>query len=463
MATAFSVFCEADGSLTFYKRDTVPTAGSEFEGKVATAVYTGIEDGTYDGYSGKAVPWYDTYSGQIQTVVVKDVITPITTSMWFYQHRNVISMDLIKLDTSNVTNMSQMFGNCDGITSLDLSSFNTSNVTNMREMFSGSDNLATIYVSDLWTTDAVTSHSYMFDTCNNLVGGNGTAVATKKVYDKTYAKIDKDGQEGYLTYKRYVVPEDLLIQNTTLYDLADKIRVLSGTENAMTPAEMQTTLETHNTEMTQVLSEQDAKLAELATALEGKAGAPALEIPIITVLDNGLITATANNLTAEEQLVTQAAKTIIPSASNQTAVSGGVYTTGDVMVAGDSNLLAENIKSGVSIFGVNGNLVIPTQLKVKTGTLLSSIYRTGTVDLGMRCSYFVAFYNGGSSSWVTLLYTGGSTATGRWQYTWASEKTASNATFDVTVTDTAITFTDRNTSSPYFSIGSSATYLAVGT
>lgn len=58
------------------------------------------------------------------------------------------------------------------------------------------------------------------------------------------------------------------------------------------------------------------------------------------------------------QLSTQAAKTITPSSSAQTAVSAGKYTTGNVTVAGDSNLVASNIISGVTIFGVSGNVVI---------------------------------------------------------------------------------------------------------
>ena len=51
----------------------------------------------------------------------------------------------------------------------------------------------------------------------------------------------------------------------------------------------------------------------------------------------------------------QAAKTITPSALDQVAISSGYYASGDVTVAGDSNLIAENIKSGASIFGVEGN------------------------------------------------------------------------------------------------------------
>ena len=49
------------------------------------------------------------------------------------------------------------------------------------------------------------------------------------------------------------------------------------------------------------------------------------------------------------------AKTITPGTSSQIAVSSGYYTGGNITVAGDSNLVADNIKKGISIFGVNGN------------------------------------------------------------------------------------------------------------
>ena len=117
------------------------------------------------------------------------------------------------------------------------------------------------------------------------------------------------------------------------------------------------------------------------TIASGSAKTPATTItktPSISVDSSGLITAsvsgtqsvtptvsagyvssgTAGTITvsgsATKQLTTQAAKTITPSTSSQTAVASGVYTTGAVTVKGDANLKAENIKSGVSIFGVTG-------------------------------------------------------------------------------------------------------------
>ena len=50
----------------------------------------------------------------------------------------------------------------------------------------------------------------------------------------------------------------------------------------------------------------------------------------------------------------QAAKTITPSTVNQIAISAGYYASGSVTVKGDSNLVAGNIKSVTSIFGIIG-------------------------------------------------------------------------------------------------------------
>lgn len=48
------------------------------------------------------------------------------------------------------------------------------------------------------------------------------------------------------------------------------------------------------------------------------------------------------------------ATTITPTTSNQT-IAAGTHLTGLLTIKGDSNLLPENIKSGISIFGVSGN------------------------------------------------------------------------------------------------------------
>ena len=115
---------------------------------------------------------------------------------------SLTSLDLSHFNTSNVTEMAFMFALCESLTSLDLSHFNTSNVTNMGNMFQGDSNLRTVYVGNGWSTAAVTESNYMFYNCTSLVGGQGTAYSSSNPMDKTYAHIDGGtSNPGYFSEK----------------------------------------------------------------------------------------------------------------------------------------------------------------------------------------------------------------------------------------------------------------------
>ena len=80
-----------------------------------------------------------------------------------------------------------------------------------------------------------------------------------------------------------------------------------------------------------------------------------------TINSSGLITANigtsgylSNGTSKTLQLSTQSGTIITPGTDTKIAVSNGKYTTGTIQVQGDSNLIPENIVSGVSIFGVTG-------------------------------------------------------------------------------------------------------------
>ena len=98
---------------------------------------------------------------------------------------------------------------------------------------------------------------------------------------------------------------------------------------------------------------------------------------------------TAGTKSATKQLATQSAKTITPGMSAKTAVGKGYYTTGAVTVAGDANLIASNIKKGVSIFGVAGTLdgLDPTQWDtwVLNEDLSNLYFSQGEYDRYYKC------------------------------------------------------------------------------
>ena len=70
-------------------------------------------------------------------------------------------------NTSNVTNMNDMFWDCRGLTSLDLSGWDTSKVTTMNQMFKNCTKLETLDLSG-WDTSKVTDMNQMFNSCFKL-------------------------------------------------------------------------------------------------------------------------------------------------------------------------------------------------------------------------------------------------------------------------------------------------------
>ena len=85
-------------------------------------------------------------------------------SSMFYYCRSLTSLDVSKFDTSNVVDMSAMFYECSKLTSLDLSSFDTSQVTDMGGMFGGCSGLTSLDVSNFDISN-VTNMDFMFCDC----------------------------------------------------------------------------------------------------------------------------------------------------------------------------------------------------------------------------------------------------------------------------------------------------------
>ena len=77
--------------------------------------------------------------------------------------------------------------------------------------------------------------------------------------------------------------------------------------------------------------------------------------PVVTAgyVSSGTAGNASVSLTAS--VTTKAAATYTPGTSNQ-SIASGTYLTGAQTISGDANLVAANIKQGVSIFGVAGSL-----------------------------------------------------------------------------------------------------------
>ena len=100
----------------------------------------------------------------------------------FYYCSSLTSLDLSNFDTSNVTDMELMFCGCSFLTSLDVSTLDTSKVTNMRGMFQRCSSLTSLNVSS-FNTSKVTTMSSMFFRCSSLTSLNVSNFDTSNVTD----------------------------------------------------------------------------------------------------------------------------------------------------------------------------------------------------------------------------------------------------------------------------------------
>lgn len=81
-------------------------------------------------------------------------------------------------------------------------------------------------------------------------------------------------------------------------------------------------------------------------------------------------TAGNSSVSLTASVTTKDAATITPTTSNQ-EIAAGTYLTGKQTISGDANLVASNIKSGVSIFGVAGSLTSATVSQDSTTKVLT--------------------------------------------------------------------------------------------
>ena len=87
----------------------------------------------------------------------------------FMSCKELVRVDLGDIDTGYLTDISNMFYECESLTDIDLGEyFDTSSVTDMRMMFKGCTNLQTIDLGEFFDTSAVVHINTMFADCTSL-------------------------------------------------------------------------------------------------------------------------------------------------------------------------------------------------------------------------------------------------------------------------------------------------------
>lgn len=209
----FAVYYEEDKSLRFYNRNDKPAEGKTYDGRVVTKVHSNFINKSFE--TQYHVPWW-TYREEINLVEIADDIKAVSTSKWFYYMKNCQSIDIEKLDTSEVKDMSYMFyfagASAKEFEILGLEEMDTSSAADMSYMFEFSLSVTETLTLDLtsWDTSNVTNMSHMF----YWIGGVGvnqnidlSTWDTSKVTDMSYmfyrGNTDAARQNYYLDFSNW--------------------------------------------------------------------------------------------------------------------------------------------------------------------------------------------------------------------------------------------------------------------
>ena len=154
--------------VTLYKDGTLGFSNNQDKivGKDVSEEYGNIKGKTFN-YYGNEAPWRAD-KDNIIIVEIQNEIVPNETAYWFYDCTNVTKINNIaNLNTSNVTDMSYMFGECENLTDLNLKNLKTNKVTKMLGMFSYCGSLTELDLSNFDTSN-VTNMEGLFSGCRGL-------------------------------------------------------------------------------------------------------------------------------------------------------------------------------------------------------------------------------------------------------------------------------------------------------
>ena len=186
----------ADGTLTFFLASKETLGENEYGiyGGLGTPDWvwqnpnvTNVTKVVFDPAFANARPtncneWFQNYVNLTSIEGIEYLNTSQVTDMhnMFYNCYHLQTTDFSGFDTRKVKDMSNMFYNCGSLKSLDISNFNTSEVTDMRSMFYHCIGLTSLDLSRL-NTSKVSIMISMFQLCSNLLSVNLSGWDTRNV------------------------------------------------------------------------------------------------------------------------------------------------------------------------------------------------------------------------------------------------------------------------------------------
>ena len=146
----------------------------------------GTEVKPLSGGNARLVPW-SKFRYYIRRIIIKGKIVfdknhKNLSGLFYYCSELEEIIGLENFDTTNITDMSQMFRRCKKLTRLNLLNLNTSNVTDMSSMFDRCKSLTELDLSN-WNTKNVTNMARMFNKCYSLTQLDVSNFNISNVYD----------------------------------------------------------------------------------------------------------------------------------------------------------------------------------------------------------------------------------------------------------------------------------------
>lgn len=163
----FAIYSGNDDTLSFYRRvsTSLPAPGDTFNGKMATSVYSGFENGGYrfDQVSTTNTPWFEHRDDVKSIRVVDDGIKIYNLNAFFSQFSNLVDgNEVTKFDTSECISMHDLFYACSSLSKLNLSGLDTSKSRQLSCMFHEDVNLEFVDLSG-WDTSSCVTFAGLFN------------------------------------------------------------------------------------------------------------------------------------------------------------------------------------------------------------------------------------------------------------------------------------------------------------